>query len=274
MSETREEILHELDRETEYYSDHTRRQYFSHAQDYLNYVGEGDWKDRDLLYNYMQKLKKKGHSPSHINYLVRGPIGALFRAHGLRIPVKLPRTTVSVLDLAHRVSFTKEEVHALISAVKSRNNKVYANMIALSTTYGLRASEMRLIRKDDTHPIKKTIFIHTLKSGDPREHVVPDVIAPFIFGYDYPTFSENKMYEIFKGIAKLAGIDRPARKGYHAIRHALASELIYVQKIDQPTVFQFLRWKGGGMLSIYATPFQPDVDAQIFAKHPFLTYWG
>ena len=106
----RQEILHELDRETEYYSDHTRRQYFSHAQDYLDYVGDGDWKDRDILYNYTKVLKKKSHSQTHINYLVRGPIGALFRAYGLRIPVKLPRTSVSLLDLAHRVRFTKEEV--------------------------------------------------------------------------------------------------------------------------------------------------------------------
>ncbi|KKN35036.1 hypothetical protein LCGC14_0787850 [marine sediment metagenome] len=270
---TRKEILHELDRETEYYSAHTRSQYFSHAQDYLDYVGDNDWQDRDILYNYTKKLKKKGHAQSHINYLVRGPIGALFRAHGLRIPVKLPRTPVSLLDLAHRVRFTKEEVEALISAVKSSNNATYANIMALSTTYGLRASEMRFIRKDDAHPKKKTIFIHTLKGGEAREHVVPDQVAPFIFGYDYPTFSDNKMYEIFKEITGLAGIDKPAGKGYHAIRHSLASELIYVEKVDQPTVFQFLRWRGGGMLSIYATPFQPEIDEQIFAKHPFLKYW-
>lgn len=269
----RKKILHELDLETEHYSDHTRRQYFSHAQDYLDYVGEGDWRDRDILRNYMQKLKKKGHGQSHINYLVRGPIGALFRAHGLRIPVKLPRTSVSLLDLAHRVSFTKEEVKALISAARSSKNATYTNIIALSTTYGLRASEIRLIRKEDTHPIKKTVFIHTLKGGVDREHTVPDQIAPFIFSYNYPTFSENKMYEIFREIAQLAGIDRPDGKGYHAIRHGLATELIYGRKVDQPTVFQFLRWKGGGMLSIYATPYLPGIDAQIFVEHPFLEYW-
>ncbi len=271
----RQVIIHELDRETEYYSEHTRRQYFSHVSDYLDYVEAigGDWKDRDTVYDYHKKLKARGHSQAHINYLMRGPVGALFRAHGLLLPIKLPSVKIAMLDLEHRVKYTKEEVSALITAARSSGNPVFLNLMALSTTYGLRASEMRLIRKEDTHPKKRTVFVHTLKGGMDREHVVPEHIASYVFNHDYPLFSENKMYEIFKEIAVSAGIERPSGKGYHAIRHTLASELIYVQMVEQPTVFQFMRWKGGGMLSIYATPYQPDIDKKIFAKHPFLGFW-
>lgn len=271
----RQAVMHELDRETEYYSEHTRRQYFSHVSDYLDYVDAvgGDWKDRDTVYDYQKKLKARGHSQAHINYLMRGPVGAIFRAHGLLLPIKLPRVKMAMLDLEHRVKYTKEEVSALISGARSSGNPVFLNLMALSTMYGLRATEMRLLRKEDTHPKKRTVFIHTLKGGLDREHTVPDVVAPYIFGYEYPLFSENKIYELFMEIADKAGVDRPRGKAYHAIRHALASELIYDKMVDDKIVFQFLRWQGGTVMSIYATPYQPKIDKQIFDNHPFLEFW-
>jgi len=104
--ESRAKIFSELDREVEFYSEHTKSQYRSHLSDYLDFVGlNRDWRDRDVLYDYRKKLGKRGIAQSHINYIIRGPIGAIFRAYGLRIPVKLPRVQVS-LDITDRIQFT------------------------------------------------------------------------------------------------------------------------------------------------------------------------
>lgn len=275
MDKNRQKILHELDRETEYYSDHTRRQYFSHSQDYLAYVGAGDWRDRDILYNYMQRLKKKGHSQSHINYLVRGPIGALFRAHGLMIPVKLPRVQVS-LDITERIQFSSEELAALISGALNSGDIQCKAITAIATIYYPRASEILDIRKEDTHPKKNTIVIRTKKYGLKREHLIPDPIKPYIFGYTYPFISERQLYELFRHVLKLAGIERIPGKAYHAIRHGVLTALRYEAHLDDKTIDEFTGWRPAGMLGGYARrfPFMPEVDEKVFATHPFLKYWA
>jgi len=267
------DILHELDYETEHYSHHTRSQYFSHVQDYLNYVGSEDWRERDILRSYLQKLKAKGHSQAHINYIIRGPIGAIFRAYGLRIPVKLPRVKVARYDYSDRISFSVEETIALIKAALTSGNKQWQNIMAVSTTYGPRASEIRAIRKDDVHPIKKTIVILTLKNGFKREHLVPPQIQPYIFNYAYPPMSSNGMYLIFKDIAMAAGITIVPRKVYHAIRHRLDNELRHAGKVRQIAIAAFFGWAEGGMVDDYANPYLPDIDEEVFAGHPFLKYW-
>lgn len=271
---SRNKILQELDFETEHYSPHTRSQYFSHVQDYLDYVGSDDWRDRDVLRRYLQKLKAKGKSQSHINYIVRGPIGAVFRAHDVKIPVKLPRVKVARYDYSDRVSFSVEEVVKLIKAALASGNKQWQNIIAIATTYGPRASEIRAIRQEDAHPIKKTLVIHTLKEGFKREHLVPPQIQPYVFNYDYSPVSSNGLYLIFKDIAKAAGIVMESRKVYHAIRHRLDNELRHTGKVRQIAIAVFFGWAEGGMVDDYANPYQPDIDAEVFVGHPFLKYWG
>ena len=273
MDKKRQKILHELDRETEYYSDHTRRQYFSHAQDYLAYVGDGDWQDRDILYNYMKRLKTK-HSQSHANYLVRGPIGALFRAHGLKIPIKLPRVQVS-LDITDRIQFSSEEIGALITSALDSGNIQYQAIMAISTIYYPRASEILDIRKDDVHPKKNTIVIRTKKYGLKREHLVPVEIKPYIFGYTYPFISERQLREVFGRVLKLAGVDRISGKSYHAVRHGVITALRYEAHLSDGIIDEFTGWRPAGTQGGYARrfPFMPKTDEEVFSKHPFLKYW-
>ena len=40
--ETRARLFEELNRETQYYSEHTRSQYRSHLIDYLDFIGDRD----------------------------------------------------------------------------------------------------------------------------------------------------------------------------------------------------------------------------------------
>ena len=271
----RDALFKELNMETRWYSEHTRRQYFSHVSDYLDYVDSvgGDWKDRDILDRYTQKLKQKGKSQVYINYIVRGPIGCLFRAHGLRMPLKLPRVTMARFDFAARLQFSAEEVQLMIQAALKSGNPVWQFIMAVSTIYGPRASEIRAIRQEDIHPKKMTLVIHVLKYGVKREHVVPPAIQPYIFGNPCPMLSSNGLYEVIHEVAKVAGMPYLPRKAYHAVRHCLATELRYTSEFDDPLIAAFMGWAEGGMVPQYATPFLPKVDGKIFAKHPFLEFW-
>lgn len=276
----RDELFKELEHEVQFYSDSTKKQYRSHLIDYLDWLKDRDWRERDVLYAYLDYLLKvKKLNQTYANYIIRGPIGCLFRMNGLRLPVKLPRVSRQMIDLASRFSYRVEEIRALIQAAKNSGNPQWANLMALSTTYGLRVGEMFGIRKEDVHPYKHTIIIHTEKGGMLREHLVPEQIAPHVYHYDYPQVGYNRRFEIFQAIATAAGVPRVKKKAYHGVRHGLATALDELRDkdgkrvLDQTRIYQFLRWKGGGMMQIYTTPNFQDTDTEIFNVHPFLCEW-
>jgi integrase len=272
-------LFEELEHEIQFYSPATQMQYRSHVWDYLGWLKDRDWRDRETLYKYLDYLKHQGKSQVYISYIVRGPIGCLFRMNGLRVPVKLPKVKSPMIDLASRFSYTVEEIRALIQAAKGSGNPQWANLMALSTTYGLRVGEIFAVRKDDTHPYKKTVVIHTEKGGMLREHLVPDQVALYIFHYDYPMVGYNRRFDIFREITTAAGVKHVPKKAYHGIRHGLATALDELRDakgkrvLDQTRIYQFLRWKGGGMMQIYTTPQMFDIDEEIFQHHPFLKEW-
>ena len=277
--ESRAKILSELNYETEHYSPHTRSQYFSHVENYLDFVGNNrDWRERDVLHNYVQKLKKLGHSQNHINYIVRGPIGAIFRAFGLRIPIKLPRVPITkrIVDITSRVRFTPEEMAALVQGARATGREDCQAIFAVATIYGPRAGELLTLGKEHIQPKKNTITIITEKYGFKREHVIPAEIKPYIINYDFPPGSHNLLYEVFSVVCYKAGVERVSRKAFHAIRHGLIDALKYQSKMSDDTISKFMGWSPAGMVGQYARPFPflPEIDEEIFEKHPFLEYWG
>ncbi len=269
----KEQIIREVEREIEYMSPHTQRQYRAHIGDYLDFVGNREWQDRDVLYNYQKKLRERRHlSQSHIIYLLRGPVGCLFRAHGLDLPIKMPKFRGFQVDLTERVTFDVPEVEALINATRQTDNSQWQAFMALSTTFGLRASELRQLRPQDVK--KATIMIWTLKEGQPREHLLPHQIASYIHDYDYPVVSEGYMFILFDAIRLRAGIERQPRKSWHAIRHAVATQLVLAPNgPKERVIYNFLRWKMMGQIGVYYTPKAFEEDELIYPIHPFLKYW-
>jgi hypothetical protein len=107
--------------------------------------------------------------------------------------------------------------------------------------------------------------------------VVPGEIKPYLAGYERT--GVRYMSQVFQimiekvGIALLRG-----NYGWHAIRRALATELLY-RDVSLINVVRFMRWsdaslKGGfGMLAIYGKRNQEEVDRSVFKVHPFLPIW-
>ena len=272
MDKEKLKVFEELEREIFYYSEHTKDQYRAHAGDYLSFVGNRDWRDRDVLYNYIEKQRKRGVSQSHINYIIRGPVGAIFRAHGLRIPVKLPRFAGPQIDLTSRVSFSPEDVVKIINTCLESGNIQWQAVLALSTTFGLRAGELLQLRKDDVKPNKKTVMIYTLKYGTPREHLIPPQIYPYLVVYSYPPISKEQLYEVFNQVSNAAGLERVPRKVYHAIRHSVYTG-IRLNGVEEGVAMEFMRWRLKGMSGVYFTPQAFHIDNIVYPKHPFLKYW-
>ena len=269
----KQKVITELEREIEFYSEHTRRQYRAHVGDYLRFVGNRNWQDRDVLYNYIEKLRKKGRSQNHITYLVRGPLGALFRAHGLRVPVKLPKFRGVQVDLTARVSFDFQDVVKLIQAVRTSGNQQWQAIMALSTIWGLRAGEIRQLTKKDVRAKDHTIMIYTTKGGMPREHLIPDEVYPILTAYDFPPLSESGVFDLFTEISEYAGVARVSKKVYHAIRHTVLTQLL-LNGVEEVIAKQFLRWRIAGIVGVYFTPKAIDIDERVYPKHPFLKYWS
>jgi len=283
----RSELLTELAHETQYATIKTQSQYRAHVSDYLDFVAKKDatmetWKERSMVYGYIDNLKKAGKAQTYIDYVIRGPVGCLFRMYGLRLPVKLPKAVRRGVEVGEDKRLTEEEIAKLIQTARVSGNHQWQNLMALTSIYGLRAGEVAIIDKTDVHPQKKTILIHTEKGGEPREHQVPPEIAPFIFKYDYPRLLGSKVFDVFSELAHAAGIDRGAgsrKKSIHAIRHGVFSTLRNLRDPDGKAVysaddpFRFFRWAGANISESYTHIENQKLDEVIFKHHPFLKYW-
>ena len=274
MANKRANIIKEVEREIEYYADKTQRQYRAHIGDYLEYVGNGDWKDRDMVYGYIERLRKRDVSQAHINYMVRGPLGCLFRAHNDRVPVKLPRLASLNVRNPDGAAFDLETVLALVKAPQQSGNQQWQALMVLSTTWGLRAGEIIGVTQKDINKKAKTIKILTLKGGVPAEHLIPLQVYPYLAQYDFPPVSPAQLYTIFGGISGAAGLTPVHRMSWHAIRHRLVTELDN-RDVEGgiSTINKFMRWRTGGTIGSYIGPEAARNDEKVYAKHPFLDCW-
>jgi len=284
---TRAELFKNLEYEIQYMAKNTQNQYRSKVAGYLDWLIEKKgnidlWQDRDTLYKYIEHLKKRGLSQATISFILRGAIGTLFRMQqpSLRLPVKMPKVSRGqMLDVESRVNFTEEEIAKLIGAARQSGNPQWLNIMALSSIYLLRAGEITRMKKEDVHPLKKTILVHTEKGGLLREHLVPAVIAPYIFKYDYPTLGDKDIHRIFGRIADAAGVDHKDRKNVHAVRHGVFTTLKNLRDANDQLVFEaddvfkFARWAGGTITETYNHPELLKNDERIFKHHSFLKYW-
>jgi integrase len=285
---TRTDLFTELEYEIQYMSEGTKSQYRAKVSDYLDWIkkrgtGFDKWQDRDTLYKYIEYLKTERHlSQATINYILRGAIGALFRMQqpSLRLPVKLPKIARGQMHQTEsKKAFTVGEIAKLIETARHSGNPQWQNIMALTSIYGLRAGEVQQMKKEDMHPLKKTITVHTEKGGTVREQLVPKIIAPYLFNYWYPEIPGKKVHTVFGEIADAAGVSHGDRKNIHAVRHAVVTALSDVRDANdqlifgQTDVYFFVRWAIPGIIATYNHAKELENDERIFKHHPFLKYW-
>lgn len=233
------------------------------------------WKKKDTygkwdVLAYVKHLKDKGFSSSYI----RGSFFALklfFESQGWPWEAKLPKLRDTKIV---KPAMPKDDVIRLIQTTKARGTAEEQICLALSSTYGLRRSEIANLIPDDLDFDNNTIFIRTKKGGTPRSHLIPPQLLILLGSFDFSrTPSVGTVNLLFKMICVKAGL--PIKKGvnWHGIRHRLNIELIEAG-LPEITILEFLRWKyRQSMAAYYYTPDQRDVDKRVFEVHPFLKYY-
>jgi integrase len=226
--------------------------------------------DRDDVIRYLSCLREQGYRQSSIDVMVR-PLKLLAQIQGWNFP-RLAMPKVRDGDI-RRPILSYEEVCLMIRRGKEVLSARELAYLALSSTYGLRREELCGLGRIDGK-----VTVETVKGGPVTIHLVPDEIRPYLAGYERT--GVRYMSFVFRRIVEKLGISLAGGKyGWHAIRRALATELLY-RDVSLINVVRFMRWSDGsvkgefGMLAIYGKRNQEEVDRSVFKVHPFLPIWS
>jgi hypothetical protein len=225
--------------------------------------------DRDDVIRYLSWLREQGYRQSSIEVMLRS-VKLLAQIQGWKFPrLAMPKVRDSEVK---RPVLSSEEICQMIRKGKEVLSARELAYLALSTTYGLRREELGSLGRIDGR-----VTVETVKGGPVTTHIVPDVIKPYLMGYERS--GVTYMSFVFRRITSKLGLVMPKNYGWHAIRRALATELVSTD-VSLLNLIRFMRWsdaslKGGfGMLAIYAKRNQADIDMSIFEVHPFLPIWS
>jgi len=226
--------------------------------------------DRDDVIRYLCYLREQGYRQSSIDVMVR-PLKLLAQIQEWSFP-RLAMPKVRDVDI-RRPILSHEEVCRMIRRGKEVLSARELAYLALSSTYGLRREELTSLGRIDGK-----VTVDTVKGGPVTTHVVPDEIRPYLAGYERT--GVRYMSLVFRRIIRKLGITLPRENyGWHAIRRALATELVSTD-VSLLNLLRFMRWSDGSvkgqfvMLAIYGKRNQEEVDRSVFKVHPFLPIWS
>ena len=226
--------------------------------------------DRDDVVRYLCHLREQEYRQSSIDVMVR-PVKLLAQIQGWDFPrLTMPKVRDGNVS---RPMLSREEACQMIRRGKGVLSARELAYLAFSTTYGLRREELTGLGRIDGK-----VTVKTVKGGPVTTHVVPDEIRPYLAGYE--TTGVRHMSRVFQRIVNKVDLSLgEGNYGWHAIRRALATELLY-RDVSLINVVRFMRWsdgnlKGGfGMLAIYGKRNQEEIDRSVFRIHPFLSIWS
>jgi integrase len=249
--------------------------------------------DRVAIDSYVADLKEH-YKPGTVNFRFR-VIRRLFEVNGLPWEYRRGEAPMIKQRDEYRPQLPPENIQAMIGAATSGKLLPYeACFLALSTTYGLRRSEIANLQPEDINLKKGSIYVATMKFGRERYHLIPDEIMPYIEAHDFnERFSLATMNVIFKRILRLSVAPRAKalQVSWHAVRRALWEGLMR-SGLDPLAASKFMRWRTASSDMAMPARYYGNVvvdlsdenkavpvlneakgDLEIFEKHPFLPFW-
>ena len=247
------------------YAPDTVRSTTLQSRRFLEVVGEkAAYTQADVL-GYVDHLIRTGHSSRSIKTIL-AQVRFLFRANDWAWPVldlHLPQQDDQGGPLLENT-----EVAALIAGAKS-DGQPSLKVVALSTTYGFRSIELAAAMLErNSSPF---IVAPTAKGGRRREHQVPPAIQSAI-DCEPLQITRSGLHDIFGRLMRNHVRKPRPGEGWHSIRRSLITGLLQ-NGVPEAQVERFMGWKSRKTLMQYYRPFSEDLDAAIFAKHPFLKLW-
>lgn len=248
----------------------------------------GDTSDGQFT-RYLRLLADQGLAPGTVD-LHRRTIRAFYRRSNI-IPPKAKGFRYDHLRDSHRPALAPETVTAMIRAAREGmlSDRETA-LLALSTTYGMRAEELASVREGDIDREGSRIFVRTAKHGVMRWCWLPPAIVPHLA---IPwEGGASDVYAAFDSIwAAVSDAPKP-RMAWHAVRRSLVAGLDRAGVPDSAKE-RFLRWASGrrSMASLYSNPSEEvtatgtapvrdeeegarEHDAAVWDAHPFLGEWS
>jgi len=159
----------------------TRRQYLYYIEEFLKFAGSKGPYDEWSIRRFAESLQKKGYSLAYISVSFWA-IKLLLKARGESVKITLGEILPRV-EKRKQPTMELENVKRLIRVVKEEGDEISKLLLALSSTYGLRQSELGAILKEDINLLERTILIRTKKGGRVRRHYIPDEILPVITSF-------------------------------------------------------------------------------------------
>lgn len=177
--------------------------------------------------------------------------------------------------------FATTRIKQMIKRVgKARLLSFDLTRFAISTTYGARRIELAELGEDSIDLDLKVVRIETRKQGDPRTHLLPDEIIPFLHPEKLKPVEESSMSEAFIRIEEALGFEHQKGFGFHSFRRRLAT-YFDDHDVSGRSIDIFMRWKPQKAMRrryvvrtrLETSKVQAKVDRQIFKIHPFLSTW-
>ncbi len=254
------------------YSWDTVRTFLIQAKLFLQYAGAKPEYSRADVLAYVDHLIADGKKRKSIN-LALASTRALFRALGITWP--LGRTHLGIRDDDEGGPvLAADEVRRLIRGAKSGTPELYATIAALSSTYGFRPIEIQAALAQGCDG--KELTLQSAKAGRVRHHQIPEVVRPYLT-FRGKKMGRAKLHQIFQELMTIHVRGTKDGEGWHSIRRSLVGEL-QMNGVPLETISRFMGWKMAvpGIPQTAFRYFRPEaerIDAEIFAKHPFLGFW-
>jgi integrase len=242
------------------------------------------------LRHHLRDLEAEGLAPGTVDLAYR-TVRAFYRRLGLR-PPRVAGHHYDPRD-SRRPALSPDVIARLVAAAKSGAPGPYPiALLALSTTYGLRAVELARVRSTDVDPGNERLFVRTAKGGPMRWMWLPPAIANWLVT-DWPLTDEDDVELLFGELWDSAiDAERPRGVAWHAIRRALHRDLA-AAGVGESDRRRFGRWASRrDMASLYAEPnlvvgektVRPAIDPSdegrreydlaAWERHPYLALWS
>jgi len=256
------------------YSPDTLRTYLSQAKAFLEFSGvKSEYTRADVL-SYVDHLIAEKKKRKTID-LTLASIRALFRALVIPWPLTRAGTHLGLRDADEGGPVLPiEDVVKLIAGAKSAKPRLFATIAALSSTFGLRPVEIQAALQQGCDG--QRLVLQSAKAGRVRNHQIPATVKPYL-SFPITKISRARLHEIFQELMTVHVRAVKRGEGWHSIRRALVSEL-QMNGVPLETISRFMGWKlpAKGVPETAFRYFRPEaarVDTEIYAKHPFLSFW-
>lgn len=250
------------------YSAHTVAGFTRHARKYLALVGPVY--ERRAILRYIDHLIEQQYQAQSIHTMIGG-VRALYDALDQPWPLKaadrhlgLPQTDEGGPVMA------ANDVYRLAVYAARMNRRPYSPLVALSTTFGLRAAELETVLNAGCGG--DILRLQTAKRGRVRQHRIPPHVRG-VLTFPPIAITRDNLYTAFHEL-HAAALGRPPRRGegWHAIRRALYTEL-RLADVSDFTLHRFFGWRLSQTGFKYFRPEMLRVDSDVFAAHPWLAAW-